>query len=193
MGSGIFGNALGANFAPPTTRKVKYTLYHLHILIYYSIAFLGFSSSLFGIIGFLYIDLIANWAELEQPIRYLILLLLGTALSFILGLLPGVDNFSHMGGLVAGILLSLFLLPPLTPDTKKKKYAVYFVRFISLFLYGLFLGILIHHFSTSNIDEVKNYNFMCICILNLVYRSVHIVDMYLVYQFMVFVIKKNFI
>lgn len=53
------------------------------------VAFLGFSSSLFGLIGFLYIDLIENWKRLEQPIRYLIRLLLGTALSFILGLLPG--------------------------------------------------------------------------------------------------------
>lgn len=53
------------------------------------LAFLGFSSSLFGLFGFLYIDLIYNWRHLEQPIRHLIKLLLGTALSFILGLLPG--------------------------------------------------------------------------------------------------------
>ncbi|KAI8979502.1 hypothetical protein BDF20DRAFT_819937 [Mycotypha africana] len=71
FGSGIFGHALGANFAPPTT------------------PFLGCSSSLFGFIGFLYIDLVANWKRLEQPLRYLIQLLLGTAFSFIIGLLPG--------------------------------------------------------------------------------------------------------
>ncbi|CAO3612508.1 unnamed protein product [Mucor fragilis] len=71
IGSGVFGHALGANFAPPTT------------------PFLGCSSSLFGLLGFLFVDLMHNWRHLEQPTRYLVKLLLGTALSFILGLLPG--------------------------------------------------------------------------------------------------------
>jgi uncharacterized protein with PQ loop repeat len=64
-----------------------------------------------------------------------------------------------MGGLAAGILLSLFLLPPVKPEVMAKnnkiKYGVYIMRFIAIFLYGLLLGILIHHFSTSNIDEVR--------------------------------------
>lgn len=53
------------------------------------IAFLGCGGSLFGSIGYLYIDLISNWKQLEQPMRHLIKLLLGTAFSFILGILPG--------------------------------------------------------------------------------------------------------
>jgi H+/Cl- antiporter ClcA len=91
IGSGVFGHALGANFAPPTTRKLKKCVNQSSspILKLEFLAFLGCSSSLFGLFGFLYIDLIANWRHLEQPIRYLIKLLLGTALSFILGLLPG--------------------------------------------------------------------------------------------------------
>ncbi|KAL9556187.1 hypothetical protein MBANPS3_001981 [Mucor bainieri] len=144
IGSGVFGHALGANFAPPTT------------------PFLGCSSSLFGLFGFLYVDLLHNWKHLEQPIRYLIKLLLGTALSFILGLLPGsVDNFSHMGGLLAGVILSLFLWPPIQLDVRnesKKKLAIFYLaRLLCLCLYGLLLGILVHHFTTSKIDEECPY------------------------------------
>ncbi|CAO0800494.1 unnamed protein product [Mucor circinelloides] len=140
IGSGVFGHALGASFAPPTTRC---------------------SSSLFGLFGFLYVDLMYNWRRLEQPIRYLIKLLLGTALSFILGLLPGVDNFSHMGGLIAGVILSLFLWPPIQLDIRnesKKKLAIFYLaRLLCLCLYGLLLGILVHHFTTSKIDEECPY------------------------------------
>ncbi|KAI8643624.1 rhomboid family-domain-containing protein [Parasitella parasitica] len=143
LGSGVFGHALGANFAPPTT------------------PFLGFSCSLFGLLGFLYIDLIHNWRLLEQPIRYLIKLLLGTALSFILGLLPGVDTFSHLGGFAAGIILSLVLRPPIQLDAqtggKKKLVFLYLARLLCLCLYGLLLGILVHHFTTSKIDEECPY------------------------------------
>ncbi|KAF1806340.1 hypothetical protein V8B55DRAFT_1323600 [Mucor lusitanicus] len=144
IGSGVFGHALGANFAPPTT------------------PFLGCSSSLFGLFGFLYVDLLHSWRHLEQPIRYLIKLLLGTALSFILGLLPGVDNFSHMGGLLAGVILSLFLWPPIQMDVrnesnKKKLVLFYLARLLCLCLYGLLLGILVHHFTTSKIDEECPY------------------------------------
>ncbi|KAI9483014.1 MAG: hypothetical protein EXX96DRAFT_556534 [Benjaminiella poitrasii] len=141
IGAGVFGHALGANFAPPTT------------------PFLGFSSSLFGLIGFLYIDLISNWKQLEQAIRYLIKLLLGTAFSFILGLLPGVDNFSHLGGLIAGILLSLFLIPFKSSKKMKKGYRIgfYIIRILSLCLYGVLLAMLIHRFNTSKIDEECPY------------------------------------
>ncbi|KAK4509635.1 uncharacterized protein ATC70_006937 [Mucor velutinosus] len=143
IGSGIFGHTLGANFAPPTT------------------PFLGCSSSLFGLFGFLYVDLLQNWRHLEQPIRYLIKLLLGTAFSFILGLLPGVDNFSHMGGLLAGVILSLFLWSPIQLDIRnerRKKLAIFYLaRLLCLCLYGILLGILVHHFTTSKIDEECSY------------------------------------
>ncbi|KAI8082236.1 hypothetical protein BDF21DRAFT_338000 [Thamnidium elegans] len=71
IGSGIFGHALGANFSPPTT------------------PFLGCSSSLFGLIGFLYVDILINWKKLERPITSLFKLLVCTGLTFFIGILPG--------------------------------------------------------------------------------------------------------
>ncbi|RCI02925.1 hypothetical protein CU098_010433 [Rhizopus stolonifer] len=131
VGSGIFGHTLGGNYAFSTT------------------PFLGYSGAIFGLIGFLYVDLIFSYKKLEQPIRCLIKLLLCTALGFILGLLPGVDNFSHLGGLISGLLLGFFLYPA------KRKILNYFVRFMGLSLYGCIFAVFIHHFHTSEIDQVS--------------------------------------
>lgn len=63
-----------------------------------------------------------------------------------------------MGGLVAGVILSLFLWPPFQLNvqnkTKKKLVLYYLARSLCLCLYALLLGILVHHFTTSKIDEV---------------------------------------
>lgn len=37
-------------------------------------------------------------------------IILDIVISFVLGLLPGVDNFSHIGGFIMGLLLGIFLL-----------------------------------------------------------------------------------
>ncbi|KAI7888679.1 rhomboid family-domain-containing protein [Mucor mucedo] len=71
IGSGMFGHALGANFAPPTS------------------PFLGCSSSLLGLAGFLYTDLMMNWKTLEKPISNLFKLIVITGLCFFIGLIPG--------------------------------------------------------------------------------------------------------
>lgn len=63
-----------------------------------------------------------------------------------------------MGGLIAGVILSLFLWPPIQlnaqNDTKKKLVLYYLARSLCLCLYALLLGILVHHLTTSKIDEV---------------------------------------
>lgn len=87
----MFGHALGANIAPATTR-MDMTLHEfasVFLTLYHFIAFLGFSSSLFGILGYLYVDLAINWTRLDQPVRYLWKLIVSTGATFLLGLMPG--------------------------------------------------------------------------------------------------------
>ncbi|KAI9272092.1 rhomboid family-domain-containing protein [Helicostylum pulchrum] len=142
IGSGIFGHALGANFSPPTT------------------PFLGCSSSIFGLIGFLYVDILINWKKLERPITNLFKLLVCTGLTFSIGILPGVDTFSHMGGLISGVLLSVFLLPVswwTFTHSRRKVALFYLLRVLSICLFGVFLGLLIHKFSISKLDQVCPY------------------------------------
>ena len=58
---------------------------------------MGCSGALFGLIGYMFIDVIVNWKDISNPVRELVKLLIVTIISLILGLLPGLDNFCHLG------------------------------------------------------------------------------------------------
>lgn len=90
--SGIFGFVLGGNFAAS------------------AIASTGASGCLFGILALTLLDLIYTWNERKSPGRDLVFLLLDVVISFVLGLLPGLDNFSHIGGFLMGLVLGICIL-----------------------------------------------------------------------------------
>ncbi|CAF5025876.1 unnamed protein product, partial [Rotaria sp. Silwood1] len=90
--SGIFGFILGGNFAPDGLCRV------------------GCSGSLFAIIALSLLDLLYNWKKTENPKIQLTIHIVNIIINFVLGLLPGVDNFSHIGGFVIGLLLGLAIL-----------------------------------------------------------------------------------
>ncbi|KAF9692766.1 hypothetical protein EKO04_009110 [Ascochyta lentis] len=90
--AGIFGFVLGGNYAADGITSV------------------GASGSLFGILALTLLDLFYNWSSRRSPIKDLLFLLLDVAIAFVLGLLPGLDNFSHIGGFLMGIVLGICLL-----------------------------------------------------------------------------------
>ncbi|KAK5000613.1 hypothetical protein LTR28_013027, partial [Elasticomyces elasticus] len=90
--SGIFGFVLGGNFAAT------------------GIASTGCSGSLFGILALMLLDLLYTWRERKSPIKDLLFILLDVLIAFALGLLPGLDNFSHIGGFLMGLVLGICLL-----------------------------------------------------------------------------------
>ena len=92
LSSGIFGFVLGGNFAAT------------------AIASTGASGSLFGILALTLLDLIYSWRERRKPARELMFLILEIVVSFVLGLLPGLDNFSHIGGFLCGLVLGICIL-----------------------------------------------------------------------------------
>ncbi|KAK6345202.1 hypothetical protein TWF718_007129 [Orbilia javanica] len=96
LASGIFGFVLGGNFAPQ------------------GLASTGASGALFGILALVLLDLFYTWKQRESPVKDLIFLIIDFAISFVLGLLPGVDNFAHIGGFLMGIALGLAFMrsPP---------------------------------------------------------------------------------
>lgn len=61
---------------------------------------MGCSGALFGIIGYMFVDVIVNWKNIVNPTRELVKLLIVTIISLVLGLLPGLDNFAHLGKLM---------------------------------------------------------------------------------------------
>lgn len=90
--SGIFGFVLGGNYAGA------------------GLASTGASGSLFGVIALTLLDLFYSWSDRVSPVRDLMFIMLDIIISFVLGLLPGVDNFSHIGGLLMGLALGLSVL-----------------------------------------------------------------------------------
>ncbi|PHH88329.1 hypothetical protein CDD83_7683 [Cordyceps sp. RAO-2017] len=92
MSAGIFGFVLGGNFAAPALPST------------------GASGALFGVIALTLLDLFYSWKERKQPVKDLMFLLLDMVISFALGLLPGLDNFAHIGGFVMGLGLGICVL-----------------------------------------------------------------------------------
>lgn len=92
LSSGIFGFVLGGNFAPE------------------GIASVGASGSLFGVIAILLLDLLYHWEERRNPWSELAWIFVDIVISFLLGLLPGLDNFSHIGGFLMGLILGICIL-----------------------------------------------------------------------------------
>ncbi|OJD11355.1 hypothetical protein AJ78_07857 [Emergomyces pasteurianus Ep9510] len=99
--SGIFGFILGANFAPP------------------GIASTGASGCLFGILALAFLDLFYTWGSRPKPAKELLIMLITIAISFVLGLLPGLDNFSHIGGFLVGLVLGISVLR--SPDRLRER------------------------------------------------------------------------
>jgi len=92
MSSGIFGAVMGGNYAAeglPST---------------------GASGALFGVIALVLLDLLYSWQERRNPVKDLLFILLDIIISFVLGLLPGLDNFAHIGGFVMGLGLGICVL-----------------------------------------------------------------------------------
>lgn len=98
MCSGVAGFLLGANFAPN------------------GIASTGASGSLFGIIAtnlllFIYCGRKNTNIYFTKKYTLFIIVMVGEIIvSFVLGLLPGLDNFSHIGGFCMGLLTSIALI-----------------------------------------------------------------------------------
>lgn len=101
IASGIFGFVLGGNLAAE------------------GIASTGASGSLFGVLALVLLDLLYSWKERRSPGKDLAFIMLDIVISFVLGLLPGLDNFSHIGGFLMGIVLGICILN--SPNALRKR------------------------------------------------------------------------
>lgn len=104
MSAGIFGFVLGGNYAGAGSPST------------------GASGSLFGIIALTLIDLLYSWKERKSPVKDLLFIFLDVGISFVLGLLPGLDNFSHIGGFLMGLGLGVCLLH--SPNSLRRRIGV---------------------------------------------------------------------
>ncbi|GEQ72079.1 hypothetical protein JCM33374_g5765 [Metschnikowia sp. JCM 33374] len=96
--SGVSGFLLGSNFALN------------------GVASTGASGSLFGVMAanlllFIYCGRKnTNIYETKRYKTFIFIMIMEILVSFVLGLLPGLDNFSHIGGFCMGLLMSIVLI-----------------------------------------------------------------------------------
>ncbi|KAG0463373.1 hypothetical protein HPP92_019442 [Vanilla planifolia] len=70
----------------------------------------GASGALFGLLGGMLSELITNWTIYANKFAALLTLVFIIAINLIVGVLPHVDNFAHIGGFISGFLLGFVLL-----------------------------------------------------------------------------------
>jgi membrane associated rhomboid family serine protease len=93
--SGMGGNLLSAVFSP-------------------DVPSVGCSGALCGLLGVTFVDLFQSWRVVEEPWSKLFKTLGTTILFLLVGTLPFIDNWAHIGGFIFGILSSIIFLPFLT-------------------------------------------------------------------------------
>ncbi|ORZ00621.1 rhomboid family-domain-containing protein [Syncephalastrum racemosum] len=131
MAAGIWGFVLSAMFNQSTS------------------ASMGCSGALFGLIGYMFIDIIVNWKTIHRPMAELMKLLIMTIISLVLGLLPGLDNFCHLGGFVVGLVMGAFLAPMRPGTSVRGKWVTWGVRIVALVLLIIMFAVTINAFYTA--------------------------------------------
>ena len=71
----------------------------------------GASGSLYGLISCLFLDLLYNWKLVRRPYVQLIQMIVTVVISFLVGMLPYIDNNAHVGGFIFGALAGLIFMP----------------------------------------------------------------------------------
>lgn len=132
FGSGIIGNLASAIFIPYRAEC-------------------GPSGALFGILATFIIEVVKAWRILRRPSLSL-LELSGVMIFLILfGMVPWVDNYAHVFGFLAGLLLSYALLPHINFDKTpvSLSWQVFRVTFPLMIVVALFLTLTILFYSLS--------------------------------------------
>ncbi|CAG7846096.1 Uncharacterized rhomboid protein AN10929 [Serendipita indica DSM 11827] len=128
---GVFGNILGGNFALVGQPSV------------------GASGAIVGTLAVLWVDLIAHWSIEYKPVQKLIGHIINLVLVVGMGYIPGVDNFSHLGGLLMGLITGIILLPIIS-TTKRHKMIVWALRIAMIPLAIVLFVVLIRNFYTGD-------------------------------------------
>jgi len=114
----------------------------------------GASGALYGFMGVLFADLFQNWGLIQNPWKNLASMILTTIISLCTGLvLPGVDNFCHIGGGIMGVITGFIFLPTLNPAKKGKKGRLLTVLICFPLMVFIFVGLFIVFYRQIDASE----------------------------------------
>eukprot|EP00056_Hartaetosiga_gracilis_P001636 m.46239 g.46239 ORF g.46239 m.46239 type:complete len:725 (+) comp10718_c0_seq1:48-2222(+) len=127
---------------------------------------LGAAGGILGTLAIYLVDLFASWRVQQAPCKKLFFALFGIVFFFILGTLPWVDNYAHLGGFVFGLLGAAVFLPYVSFGTgdRWRKRIVVIICFL-LLVGGVLVGLVIfYRVQTPNIcpscDVFQCYNWV---------------------------------
>jgi ABC-type amino acid transport system permease subunit len=116
---------------------------------------MGCSGALFGLVGFELVELVITWKDVRNPLPRFLKLLAVILISLGIGLLPGLDNFAHIGGLIMGILLSMFLSSSHPFPSTAANICMWMSRTIAFILIiALYIVFLLLFFTTEDLDSI---------------------------------------
>ena len=138
LAAGIFGFVLGSNFALVGQPSV------------------GASGAIFGCHMALLVDLVAHWKIEVRPVRKLAWLVLELLVAIALGLIPGLDNFAHLGGMAIGLFLSMAFIPIIT-FSRKHLVVVSSLRVVGLVLAIVFFAVFTTNFYKNDPTEMCSW------------------------------------
>ncbi|EGD75713.1 hypothetical protein PTSG_07830 [Salpingoeca rosetta] len=117
----------------------------------------GANPAVYGLLGCVLVELLQTWQLLEKPWLQLLKLVAIIAFLLLVGTLPFLDNWSHVGGFAFGVVAGIVFLPYITFgewDVARKRL-LFFVCF------PLLIGMFIAAFVTFY--QIQNTNFCSWC------------------------------
>lgn len=117
--SGVGGYTISGNFAPGSVS-------------------MGSDPGVYGMLGVMFVELFQAWQVVPKPGIQLLKLSLIIAVSLLVGTLPYIDNWSHVGGFVFGVVSGVIFLPYITFgkwDARRKKIFIYVCTFLIFFMF----------------------------------------------------------
>jgi len=101
----------------------------------------GPTGSQFGLLACLFVEVIQNWYILTSPLVAVGRLGFILFILFAVGLLPMIDNYSHLIGFVFGFLLAFAFLPYITFNVHDRRGKLIGVVICLMCSAGLFIGL----------------------------------------------------
>jgi len=139
MISGIGGNIVSAIFSPYGPQA-------------------GSSGALYGAMAVLIVEMFQSWKILQHPWLALLKHFIVFLVSTIIGTLPWIDNYAHLGGFFFGLVAGVVFLPNITFgkwDSQRKKLLL--LVSIPLLLVMIIMGFVIFYLAGSNFCSFCHY------------------------------------
>jgi len=117
--SGVGGYTISGNFAPQSVS-------------------VGSDPGVYGMLGVMFVELFQAWQVVPNPGRQLLKLTAIILASLLIGTLPYIDNWSHVGGFAFGVVSGVIFLPYITFgkwDARRKRILIYICTVLLFFMF----------------------------------------------------------